>query len=422
MFKDILHKFMGIHRYAKGDRKYFTIVFFILVLIFLSGIITPLLIQQERNNWDTFLSKKISSIESSVNSNFKAKENDVLNTANDLKGKLSHTLKPGENSYGELITLVNEDIYQDYSIEVFAPNGKLIGWNNRIAIPQDDIFPLERPIGETYFYRNKLITYLTIVDTLLIENDQFFYAVGLPIEKHFELQNPYFNDLSFTKELSEKFLTQFKISYNPFTAKSKDGRIYSFEILNNKNNKIGMVNFYKPSLEVSIGDLRDNANTIQSIMVIVAFIFLGLGFRYDYKKVKSRLIKVAFIAVYFSLFRAVLFFVEFPSNIITGSLSDPAYFSSAFGGGIVKSPIEFFVTALFLLIIAINAYRLVIEYINNEPVKIKNVFLFSLPVIVVSFFFFLILRGLSASIKSVIFDSTLRYFKIQNYFQICPGC
>ena len=153
MFKDILHK-------LKGDRKYFTIVFFILLLIFLSGIITPLLIQQERNNWEKYLSKKILSIESSVNSNYKNKEKEVLNTANDLKEKLSHTLMPGVNSYGELITLVNENSYQDYSIEVFAPNGKLIGWNDQIAIPQDDIFPLERPIGETYFYRNKLITYL----------------------------------------------------------------------------------------------------------------------------------------------------------------------------------------------------------------------------------------------------------------------
>ena len=182
-----------------------------------------------------------------------------------------------------------------------------------------------------------------------------------------------------------------------------------------------MANFFKPSLEVSIGDLRDNTNTIQSIMVIVAFIFLGLGFRYDYKKLKSRLLKITFIIVYFSLFRAVLFFVEFPSNVVTGSLSDPAFFSSAFGGGIVKSPIEFFVTALFLLIIAINAYRLVVDYINNEPVKIKNVFLFSLPVVIVSFFFFLILRGLSASIKSVIFDSTLRYFKDPRLIPNLPG-
>ncbi len=72
MFKSIFNK-------LKGDRKYFTIVFFILVIIFISGIITPLLIQQERNNWDHYLSKKISSIETSVNSLYEKKEDKVLN-------------------------------------------------------------------------------------------------------------------------------------------------------------------------------------------------------------------------------------------------------------------------------------------------------------------------------------------------------
>ena len=414
MFKSIFNK-------LKGDRKYFTIVFFILVVIFISGIITPLLIQQERNNWDHYLSKKISSIETSVNSLYEKKEDKVLITSSEIKSKLSHTLKPGVNSFGQLITLVNSDDYQDYSVEVFAPNGKLIAWNESVAISQEDIFPLERPMGETYFYRNNLITYLTVVDTLLIENDQFFYAVSLPIEKHFELQNPYFIELSFTKELSEKFLTQFQISYNPFTAKSKDGRVYSFELLNNKDNKIGIVNFFKPSLEISVNDLRENTNTIQSILVIVAFIFLGMGFRYDYKKIKYRLLKLVLIIFYFSLFRAVLFFVEFPSNIMDGSLSDPAYFSSAFGGGIVKSPIEFFVTAIFLLIISFNAYRLLVDYINNEPIRIKNKYLLALVIIPVSILFFLTLRGFSASIKSIIFDSTLRYFKDPRLLPKLPG-
>ena len=82
-----------------------------------------------------------------------------------------------------------------------------------------------------------------MVDTLFIENDQFSLAVSLPIEKHFELQNPYFNELNFTKDLSEKFLTPFQIYYNPFTSKAKRGRTFSFELLNNKNNKIGLVKF-----------------------------------------------------------------------------------------------------------------------------------------------------------------------------------
>ncbi len=414
MLRSILHK-------LKGDRKYFTIVFFILLLIFLSGIVTPFLIQRERNNWDEYLTKKISSIEASVNSIFSKKQNDLIGSSQDLKEKLSHVLKPGINSFGELITLVNENKYKEFSLEIFAPNGKLIAWNEKVAIPQEDVFPLERALGETYFYNKNLITYLSLVDTLLIENDQFYFAVSLPIEKHFELQNPYFDELNFTKDLSEKFLTQFQIAFNPFTSKSKDGRTYSFDLLNNKNNKIGVVKFFKPSLEISIRDLREHANTVQSIMVIIAFIFLGLGFKYDYQKINSRIFKFIFSAIYFSLFRVILFFVEFPSNIIGGSLSDPAYFSSAFAGGIVKSPIEFFVSAIFLLIIAVNAYRLISNYINENPYKPKSKLFYFAGIIFASTLFFLTMRGLSSAIRSVIFDSTLRYFKDPRLLPSAPS-
>ena len=52
-----------ISAYLKGDRKYFAIVFFILALIFLVGLITPILIDKEKTNWEKKLSDKIIEIE-----------------------------------------------------------------------------------------------------------------------------------------------------------------------------------------------------------------------------------------------------------------------------------------------------------------------------------------------------------------------
>ncbi len=65
MFSKILKK-------LKGDRKYFAIVFFILLLIFLSGIITPIWVQYEENNWNNELSERILNIQNSVTSLLKA--------------------------------------------------------------------------------------------------------------------------------------------------------------------------------------------------------------------------------------------------------------------------------------------------------------------------------------------------------------
>ncbi len=70
---------------------------------------------------------------------------------NIVRQDLRNSLKPENESYKELVRLINDDVFDNYSIEIFAPNGKLIAWNQIIAIDQDELFPLSFPLGETYF-------------------------------------------------------------------------------------------------------------------------------------------------------------------------------------------------------------------------------------------------------------------------------
>ncbi|HVO73337.1 MAG TPA: hypothetical protein VMT35_04895, partial [Ignavibacteriaceae bacterium] len=112
----------------KDDRKYFAIVFFILILIVLSGIITPILIYNKKSDWNSELSERISKIESEVTSLFKAKESNLINTSQALKNRLHRVFRSRNISYGRLIRSVNRDEYNGCSVEVLAPNGKLIAW------------------------------------------------------------------------------------------------------------------------------------------------------------------------------------------------------------------------------------------------------------------------------------------------------
>ena len=210
MVKDFFKK-------LKDDKKYFAVVFFILILIIISGIITPLIIKQQRGNWDSELAYQVVKIEKSVKKLFGKKESRLLATKSWLKKNLSETFKSKSYQYKELVELVNHVEKKNYSLEVIAPNGKLIAWNENIAIPQEEIFPLTYPLGETYFHSGGLTTYLTIIDTVLIQNDIFFLIVSEKIEKHYTLQNEFYTDESFSKEISEKFLTNFIITcYDSF--------------------------------------------------------------------------------------------------------------------------------------------------------------------------------------------------------------
>ena len=399
----------------EGDRKYFAIVFFILLLILISGILTPIYIRYTENDWPEKLTAQIQEIESSVNSILQQKEENLLSLSSGLRKKLRTTLSPGNSSFGALINLVNDQMYNDYSVEVLAPNGKMIAWNRDIAVKQDEVFPLSYPLGETHFFTGDLVTYMTVTDTVKIENDVFYFLVSLPIEKEYSLQNQYYNELNFTKEISDQFLTRFDVSYNPFTPKSKDGRKYSFDLVNSRNNKIGTVSFFKPGLDTYINSIQHNTNEFQSVLIALALFFIAFGFRQEYKSVKYRSVRLLVFVFYCSLFRSVIFIVGFPSNFLNGPLVDPANFSSAFGWGIVKSPVELIISSIFILIISIRAYLYVIGFMNDPAsVKYKKYSLFAALFIPFAFLFFMTFRGLFASMKSVIFDSTLRYFQEAN--------
>ncbi|MDR3628100.1 MAG: ATP-binding protein [Ignavibacteriaceae bacterium] len=415
-----MHK--NIFNWLKGDRKYFTIVFFIIALILLSGIFSPVYIRHQEANWRENLSSKINAIQNSVTSLLDSKENKLLDDVQSLKDRLRSALVTSSSSYGALISTVNNDDFDKYSIEVLAPNGKLIAWNASISIPQNDIFPLAFPAGQVHFYNGDLAAYLTITDTVFFENDLFYFVVSVPVEKYYSIQNQYYRENNFSKELSEKYRTQFNIVYSPFAQESQDGRKYSFALMNKQQNKIGEAIFFKPSLDVSVDYDYQLINEIQALLIVLAVFFATLGFKNEFKKIKFKSVRLLILFLYCAASRMLLYFLNFPADIIQGPLADPAYFSSTLGNGILKSPIEFLVTALFALPISVQALRYLMDYINSRAKdELKKVWLSAGLFIPITFVFLLTIRGLSASVKSIIFDSTLRYFKEANLFPNLPS-
>ncbi|MGA7838899.1 MAG: hypothetical protein WB996_13075, partial [Ignavibacteriaceae bacterium] len=169
-----------------------------------------------------------------------------------------------------------------------------------------------------------------------------------------------------------------------------------------------------------LNTIQSDAAKIQTILVILAFLFLGISFKREFRTIKYRTVKFLILVIYFTLFRMILFKLGFPSNLLSGALTDSGYFSSAFGGGIVKSPIEFFVTSFFALLVGIKAFAYSFNYLKNSE-RSKFKYLRTLLIIPIIPVYFLTFRGLSASIKSIIFDSTLRYFKSPDLIPSFPA-
>jgi signal transduction histidine kinase len=412
----------NIYNNLKGDRKYFTIVFFILMLVLILGIISPIYLKHQKENWNEHLSTKISEIQSSVSYSFHLKENSLLDDIQQLKNRLRNALNSSKSSYGALISFANYSDYNKYSIEVLAPNGKLIAWNSSIAVPQNDIFPLAFPAGQAHFYKADLAAYLTVTDTVLFENDLFYVVVSIPVEKYYSLQNQFYKEINLSKDFSDIYQTQFNLNYSFTAGESKDGRKYSFVLLNNQGSKVGIVSFYKPSLDAALENTSQLINKLQSFLIVLAVFLLVPGFNKKFSNIKYRTVKLLILSLYCAAFRILVYYLSFPANIIQGPLIDPEYFSSTLGNGVVKSPVEFFITALFALVICVQALRYQIGYIKS-PVKYKpgKIWLGSILFIPVTCIFLFTIRGFSASVKSIIFDSTLRFFKDSNLIPNLPS-
>jgi len=396
--------------YFKGDRKYFAIVFFILMSIFAIGLIEPILVENKKANWDEELSNKILKIEDGIKNIFAAKESHLVSVKDQIKNELHRSLLTEEYEYGNLISLVNKESYEDFSIEIVAPNGKIIAWNNTIAIKQEEIFPFVYPINEVHFFNTPLITYLTIIDTVILHGDRFYILLSKPFEKNYLLQNKFYKQVSFTEELSSSFNTVFSVFYDPYTQPSKDGRKHSVMLLNSERSKIGLASFFKPSLNFEVTEIQETAARIQILLLIIGFLFLTLGLKSDFQTIRSRLVKLCALIIYLAVFRFVLYWSGFPTRFLNGPLVDASYFSSTFAWGIVKTPVEFFVTNVLLLIIGLKFFVYIFEYFKE---KSSSRFI-SLKFLITPFLAILVfytMRGLAASVKSVVFDSTIRYFK-----------
>jgi len=406
--------------YFKGDRKYFAIVFFILVLIFAVGLITPVLVEKKKANWETELSGKILVIENGIKNQIAEEEAHLILLKEQIKNELHRTLVTTDYEYGNLISLVNRESYKDYSIEIVAPNGKIIAWNNIIAINQEEIFPFVYPINEVHFFNSPLTTYLTIIDTVILHSDKFYLLLSVPLEKHYFLQNKFYKDVSFSEELSNRFNTLFDVFYDPYAQPSKDGRKYSVMLLNSEKSKIGLASFFKPSLNFEITEMQETATRIQILLLILGLLFLTLGMKSDFRTIKWRSVRLITLIIYFAALRFVLYWSGFPTRFLEGPLVDPSYFSSTFAWGIVKTPIEFFATNVLLLIIGLKFFLYILEYFKEKNsgrfTLVK--FLISPLLAIITFY---TMRGLAASIKSVVFDSTIRYFKEPDLIPSLPA-
>jgi signal transduction histidine kinase len=385
---------------------------FLILLIFafvVSGLLEPLIRSNKIKNWDSDLVYRIEKNENKILNAINRKINNIVELSGSLKKSINKKII--EDNLEFCFDLIISEEFQKYHIQINDAKNGTICWNNPIAISDELLAIKKNELSRVFFTRKDLSTYISLVDTFTAGSKKYLVCISEEIEKHYKLPGTEFNSLNLSDSLSKSLSTTIEIEYWNKAELSKDGRKHSFSILNNYKNKIGVATFEKPTIDLFNKELEEIFRAIQSFLSLIIYLTIGvIGFA-SYRKVDRRLTKLIILVLYLAVLRILLFTLGIPSNFLHSELTDPSNFSSVFAFGIVRSPLDFFITVLGLLIIILVAYKHSSEYFDTNKINHKNILRYFTKIIFTGLFTFLILRSLGASLRSVVFDSTIRYFK-----------
>lgn len=381
-------------------RKYFYMTGSLLLIILLSGLLEPVVLDSIGSGWEnkvTPLNEKIKKETAELYSRYEAELN---KKTEEVAGLLA---KKGEKGFAETL---NTSEWSGSSILIL--NKTRVEYFSNFNLEPDSSFFTNRE-NALYYFTSPLFDYLYTAKDFKSGGTGYRIILLEPVEKNYTLNTPNFKSVSLKEELSRKYQVPFEVISGNEKVEQRDGRKQSVEIFNSAEERIATLIYDNASLAVELNKAREITALIQIFSLFLIIILLLKKIKRFLDRIASRPLKDMLVIVIIVFLRVVFFFFEMPARFITGPLTDASYFSSAFGFGIVRSPLDLFLTIAAILSISIVLYDAVRSADTGAVRKRKWALYLIFPPLV--FVYFLFLRAFGASIRSVVFDSTLKYFR-----------
>lgn len=366
-------------------------------------------IEGKKKNWAHELNYQIEKITLGSREIFNLKQDTLLNTFASIKNRLQNQ----KVSQSGLFTFIKENLPAKIAIKITSRTDSDFVWAGKYFPGIYRTAGSGKELGSTGFVTSDLLILLAISDSVTSGKKKYFVSVYLPVEKEYELQNRYFERINFTGELRTKFKTDFHVKYSSTADKNKDGRYHSFELLNNKGEPIGIVSFKKPTLDVYISSIRKDIVLIEYSLLIIIYLIIGIVLWLNGFLGRTEFIHLVIFIIYVLGLRILLFVSGISEFLFPADFTNPAYFASRFAFSMVRSPAELFITSLFIAVILVRIFNFIFKNRNGIFERLNGFNLtFKLALAVPSLFIYLLIyRAFGATIKSIMFDSTIIYFK-----------
>lgn len=332
-----------------------------------------------------------------------------------LNEKITHTISTLKTEGMDIVQkikkhgisyLSSEDLPYETDFTVFNEKGGFIAGSGALVSPPDWI---KQKIlhTETFIYSNAVASYLAVVLPAVFKREKYLIIASARLERYYALKNNYDDKSTLFSEIEAEYGVLYSLA-------SKNTNTDSVQLNDENGKKIA-----------TSGVLKDEGNAVTGEvfrMILRALIFIAAIFllfvsihltlkewlRIGGQERKGAIpVYLFFLFSFAVLFRFLLLFIEPAQFLSLTKFDDPSNFSSIFGGGIAKSPINFLLTAFigalfsfYLLLIRIKRKLKPASGRVSAFIQYAVFAVLSVPAV----------RVLAAVDRSVVYDSSLRYF------------
>jgi signal transduction histidine kinase len=413
------------------ERRYVYIVFFVLLFIGLAQLGSYFVSESLDANWESISKEKGRFLVKQALNSFSEFQAEVLafgdEVARDdeLRGVLKRYFN-GEK--GQLVSVFhvlerkNKD--DQCTIEIYDRTFGCVAWSGRRVPSQDTIIKKGLAGGRTSIVsRGFIYSYLTTVVPLQVTNNGVDAVVVCSriLEVNYPLHNRFLRSTGLAAQLSSQTNTRIEFDFSSDATESRDGRTISASISGIEGDKIGMCYIAAPTRSASMQAVRDFASKITAYLVVLLSLVISCYVWRGHYRTGRSVAHLALLTFHLWAVRYLWLLIGFPSQFSDAHIFQPTHFASPFGLGIAKNIVELLISVIFLLLNSTYAFVVALEYVRGRASAIPskrgiNTLSRLALLILLAVNISLLFRGYGAAVRSLVFDSTLRYFNPTSVF------
>ena len=403
--------------WEKRRSRLFWIVFVLFGILLLSRLAETIVLRHDEANFPEVVSRRSTEYLTTAANEFAGVQRITRRTATEaaqVPAVLNYLSRRDTSRAALFESVIRIARDQEVGVEVYDNDARLVAWEGRsgptnrreirIALDGQMISYVNRtPIASQLFVAIPAREKGAILGAVLVRRT---------IDVNYPLNNRFIRREGLTEQLTRRLAVNIEFNFSPNAEPKKDGRYQSAILYGIDSSAVGVVSVLKPARSAFLEGISASFQAFHSVVLVLLLgVVAVLVWRFLSGLQMPPLGRVAAATALIWLVRYAMLWIDIPSSILVSGIFDPAYFASTFGGGLAKSIGEMTITAAatgLTIIYAAKtflslAHRLrVPRYPANLPLRI-------LLALVVSLLLFWVLRGYGAVIRSVVFDSTLRY-------------